>query len=217
MFFKALGHYFAGASQKEELDALNRKKKEHYSRMKRKNRINKITSDTVRRQGMYAKLRAKSGETRHLMAWGLEIATAMHAAYGTDHSALVLQCVSSLMDVYMCMGVAQYPEDQAQEAREKPVVASNELSKEAKRTCNKVWWQKPKVHIFLEDACFQVHFLRGPVPFWNYTDDDFVGRVARIGSTRGGKESRFGTIADLRSHRDHGIQVILFVQRNFVS
>ena len=102
IFWEALGSFAPGKNHKLQVAELERKLKAHYSSMKTRNRIGHLTKDMIRRDGKALRLVAKGAKTKHVVPFALEIAVALHAAKGDEHSYKVLQCVSGLLDFYMC-------------------------------------------------------------------------------------------------------------------
>ena len=116
IFWEALGLFAPGKNHKLQVAELERKLKAHYSRMKIRNRIGRLTKDMIRRNGKALRLVAQGAETKHVVPFALEIAVALHAAKGDEHSHKELQCVSGLLDFYMCSTMKPYPVQSAQDA-----------------------------------------------------------------------------------------------------
>jgi len=60
------------------------------------------------------------------------------------------------------------------------------LHLEAKGMKVNKWNIKPKFHLFQELVQYQSLQLGKPMGFWEYTDEDFVGLVAKLATRRGG-------------------------------
>ena len=132
------------------------------------------------------RLKAKGAETRHFVPFGLEVAASMHANFNNSHTITILQCLSSLMDFYMCLGVSPFPKSKAQNACRNTCIFYAALADEAVSNEIIAWKIKPKFHIFQECGEYQTHELGDPQSFWAYQDEDWVGLGATIGRSRGG-------------------------------
>ena len=186
VLFEALGVFAAGRNRKEQVQDLQSKMKDHYKRMGTKNRINQLTAEMIKRDGKAPKLRSKGAESRHIVPFALEIATAMHANGPNDHTLTVLRLVSALMDFYMTLGVRPYPVELAKKACRAVCLLYVALNEEAVAAGKDAWRVKPKLHIFQEMGEYQTEQLGDPKSYWCYTDEDFVGLCSEIGFSRGG-------------------------------
>ncbi len=194
IFFECLGTFALGRSRKEQMENLTLKLKDHYKRMKTTNRINVLTIEMVNKYKKHAKLRAKGAESRHVVPFAVEIATAMCALKSDKHWKIVLDCVSALLEFYLLLAVRPFPIDDAKAACEKCCSSRMTLSTEAEKANKPVWRKKPKLHLFMELGIFQVEELGDPQSYWNYKDEDCVGLCADIGESRGGP-STVSTVA----------------------
>ena len=172
---------------------LERKLKAHYSRMKTRNRTGHLTKDMVRRDGKAFRFVAKGAETKHVVPFALEIAVALHAAKGDEHSYKVLQCVSGLLDFYMCSTMKPYPVQSAQDATRIVATAYVDLATEALEAQENLWRIKPKIQMFMELGLFQTAQLGDPQSYWAYKDEYFMGEVSKIGASRGRPSSATAT------------------------
>lgn len=186
LFFESLGTFATGPNRKEQVADLHRKMVDHYKRMGTSNRIFNLTPEMIKAKSKPPKLRAKGAETRHLVPFGLEVATALHAAHQTTHSFTMLQCVSALMDFYMCMGTRPFPAEHARNAVRNCCIFFVSLHEEAESLGKQTWRVKPKMHLFQELGEFQTDELGDPMSFWAYRDEDYVGLIASVGFSRGG-------------------------------
>ncbi len=48
------------------------------------------------------------------------------------------------------------------------------------------WFLKPKLHLMQELCEYMVHDHGNPSGYWTYMDEDFVGFIAKMASSRGG-------------------------------
>ena len=186
VFFEALGSFAPGKNRKLQLDELVVRMKDHYSRMRTRNRMTHLTMDMVRRDGKAPRLRAKGAETKHIVPFALEIATAQYAANEDDHAMNVLQCVSGLLDFYMASGLRPYPWKLAQDACRTVSTAYVKLHAEADANDVLAWRIKPKLHIFMELGLYQTSELGDPESYWAYADEDHMGTVHQLTASRGG-------------------------------
>ena len=53
----------------------------------------------------------------------------------------------------------------------------------------RMWFIKPKFHLFQELVQYQALELGNPKGFWEYKDEDFVGWVATMATRRGGSST----------------------------
>ena len=200
VFYEALGTFAAGRNKALQVANLQLKLKAHYKRMKTANRIGELTPEMLKKDGKAPKLRAKGGETRHVVPFALEIAIAMHAPMDTDHSLNVLTCLSGLMGFYMCLGIRPFPIDCAKDAGRRVSLTYQHLNEEAKARDMQRWAVKPKHHIFMELIEFQLDELGDPMSYWCYKDEDHVGKIAHLGESRGGRGSAALTAARVIKH-----------------
>ena len=200
VFYEALGTFAAGKNKTIQVANLQLQLKAHYRRMRTGNRIGQLTIEMLKKDGKAPKLRAKGGETRHVVPFALEIAIALRAAADSEHSFNVLQCVSALMDFYMCLGVRPFPMDCAREAGRKLSLSYQHLHEEATASGMQRWAVKPKHHIFMELIEFQLDELGDPMSYWCYRDEDHVGKIAHLGESRGGRGSAALTAARVIKH-----------------
>ena len=70
------------------------------------------------------------------------------------------------------------------------LVLHESLSKEAIKNGNPLRWKmKPKFHLVQEMGKYQAKELGNPRLFWTYPDESFVGFIAKVVSSRGGRHS----------------------------
>ncbi len=137
VMFGGLGKFATGKNRKEQVADLQQKMKDHYKRLGTPNKINALTQEMIKQKGKAPKLRAKGAETRHLVPFGLEIATALHAAEESAHTLTVLKCISALFDFYMCLGVSPFPKEEAQRAVRNCCIFSNLCMTKLNRTARR--------------------------------------------------------------------------------
>ena len=166
------------------------KLRKHYAIFKSPNRLQNLTVEMIKKVGKGPKLRAKGAETRGMVPFALECAIDLHAYKASTHSLTVLQCMSSLMDFYTLMSLDEYPPEVGAKACRKFNLLYHALSQESAQNGYEAFWKlKPKHHMFAEMAEYQAPSLGNPSAFWNYADEDFVGWVAKLASSKGGPTS----------------------------
>ena len=92
----------------------------------------------------------------HLVQFGFEISTAMHANDNNERNLTVLRCINALMDFYMCLGVPQFPKNQAKLACRNTCIFYCALADEATASGINAWKVKPKLHMFQDCCAFQI-------------------------------------------------------------
>ena len=126
-----------------------------------------------------------------MVPFAVEMAIEMHALIDSPHSLTVVQCASSLMDFYMLMLLNEWHHEEASFACRKFCTLYAALSREAATSGpgDRFWRVKPKFHMFSELAEYKAPVYGNPSEYWNYMDEDFVGWVAALASSRGGPKS----------------------------
>ena len=139
----------------------------------------------IKRDGKGPKLRAKGAETRYLVPFALELAMSMHSVLMNEHSEALVKCFSSLMDIYSHMSSGFDPEGLKQATRNF-LLFYKALSHEAQD--EKFWKVKPKFHMVQELGEYTALEAGNPRDFWCYMDEDFVGFIAQVAMSRGGRQ-----------------------------
>ncbi len=149
-------------------------------------RMQTLTKDMLikKKKGAKPKLRTKGGETRHLAPIALHIATDMLAVDDSPYWSTIRQMLSRLFDFYMALTVVPFVPKACSTACRECLILCKALGTQ----CDGLWPMKPKVHMWQELAEY-VAFTLGNPAFWCYKDEDFVGVVAAIASSRGGGRS----------------------------
>ena len=189
LFYEALPFVCAGRSFKERVANLWTKIKEYYttSGLENQCRLQGLTPEMIKRDKKAPKFRGKGAETRHLVAFAVELAQEYNEKVNTSHSLVVYKMVSALFDVYMAMSLAAFDASAVGTATRKFLVLYESLTKEAQKKGHSLAWRmKPKFHLVQEMGEFQVQELGNPRLFWCYRDESFVGFIATIVSSRGG-------------------------------
>ena len=158
--------------------------KEYYKAMQSPSRLQGLTKAMIKQDGKPPKLRAKGAETRHALGFAVQCAQKMHNESPTLHNTTVLKCISALMDINMLMNLEEWRPDLAKTSCQTFASMYVALSKESQRTTGKdtLWRVKPKMHMME----YQSQKLGNPRLYWDYDDEDFVGWVSKIATSRGG-------------------------------
>ena len=163
--------------------------KEYYKTFKPPTQIDSITQEMVKKEKKPPKLKAKGAETRHLVPFGLQLATEMYAKNPTLHYKTILQAMAHMMDFYMAMSLPVFDADLAARSSRGCCEMFGALAREAARADKIMWKEKPKMHLFRELGEYQAYELGNPAEFWSYKDEDFMGLVSKIAFRRGGKDT----------------------------
>ena len=160
----------------------------YYKECKPPTRINRLTEDMVKRSGKSRKFKGKLAETRHLVAFALELAMEMNKSYGTTHSKTVKAMMANLYNFYILMGSDAYDPQQAGDFARQCCILYTSLREEAEAAGKATLWKvKPKMHMFIEMAEGQSEEAGNPSDFWTYMDEDFMGFIGQMAGSRGGK------------------------------
>ena len=161
--------------------------RDYYKRMKPPTQLNSLKPVMVVQSGKGPHLRAKGAETRHLVGFGYELASMMfensggaNLRYGQLQSSL-----GNLMMFYNTFGTAPFDSKLASYAAKNFCILYSWFCNDS--SDDKIWRMKPQFHIFLHLAEQQTQELGDPALFWAYQDEDFVGFVAGLAKSRGGK------------------------------
>lgn len=177
-----------------KIEGLWTKLKLHYRTLGTPNRLQGLTLAMVRQEGKGPKMRTKGAETKGLVPFALECAQALHNTSPSAHTATVLQMVSCLLEFYLLLGLPEWNASCAAAAARKCCLLYSALGTEARMAGDSPFWRvKPKFHLWVELAEFQSPLLGNPASFWTYKDEDFVGYVAGLASSRGGPKTAAST------------------------
>ena len=136
------------------------------------------------KKGSKPKLRAKGAEMRHLVPVIVEIVKQANDFHSSPHSRAVLHLFSRLLDIYMAIGVKGFDPNIVSEACQEFCIFYQSLVQE--KTSNNAWFFKPKIHMMQELLEVQVFSQGDPALYWTYMDEDFMGFIAGMASSRGG-------------------------------
>ena len=130
------------------------------------------------------KLRAKGGETRHLVPFAFKLATEFDSHYNTVFSNTVASMLSYLLGFYLCMDKVPYDAGLANTLCRKLCLLYKALSDDPPGGEGR-WEMNPKLHMFCELAEQSLSF-GNPRDFWAYRDESFMGIIAKMAASRGG-------------------------------
>jgi len=190
LFYEAQKSLCDGRNIKVRVKNLWGRVKEYYKVAKPASQIQTLTVPMIKQQKKSPKLHLKGAETRGLIAFGAELASALDKKEKTTHSGTVHGLFCSLLDMYMHMANDDWDQDGAATCCRQFCLLYSALSSEAVRNHGAetlLWREKPKVHMLEELFEFQGREMdMSPADFWCYKDEDFVGWVASFAGSRGG-------------------------------
>lgn len=177
---------FPGNNREQRLAAVYRSMKHFYRANGSDNRLDNFTMGMLRKTDKKTqktgapKLRASAGETRALVPWGLEIATALLKSDDVLENTM-LQAAKELCHCYHLLSRSDYNQEELATSGRQFLLLYVSLSNQDP---DGLFWRfKPKHHLFQEltefDGC-------NPSTNWCYRDEDFGGTVAAISRRRGG-------------------------------
>ena len=177
-----------GSTIAKRLNSLWVMLQEWHKTSKSKCKLQGLTLEMIRKQGKPPKLRAKGAETRHLVPFGLDLATKMEDSHGGAHASLVKSMVEHLHAICEVMDGA-WDLEVAKAHCHMFTMDYMKLNKEAQQANRNAWRIKPKFHLMVELFEYMASDLGNPRGFWEYRDEDFVGYIATLAIRRGGKNS----------------------------
>lgn len=160
--------------------------KEYYKDARPTTRISNLTTEMIKRKGKQPKFRGKGAETRHMIPFSLVLSKALVVFSPNSFHKTLLSMSKYLCQFYACMGVRDFVKAAAASYCRRFLLLYSDVSKS---TSEGLWEIKPKFHMFQELAEFQTDTAGDPSRFWAYLDESFVGIIAKLGFSRGGKRS----------------------------
>ena len=179
-----------GGNQEKRLNRLWDLIKGYYRVKQPSTRIGSLTKEMVRRPGKPPKFQGKGAETRHLIPFTLEVCQALIEFDPCDLNHEILELFRHLNNFYNTFGQDPFPAKQASESCRLFLLLYREINA---TTTEDLWKVKPKFHMMAELGGYQVNTSGDPSRFWAYADESFVGLLAKIGSSRGGKRKALTT------------------------
>ena len=103
IFWEAILWLEDGRSHKAKCHSLWCKLKRFYQENNVKCQVQCLYLTMIKKSGETPKLKCKGAQTRHMVPFGVQIASELHDRHGTPHSARVLELAKVLKDIYTCM------------------------------------------------------------------------------------------------------------------
>ena len=124
-------------------------------------------------------------ETRHLVPFGVLLASDLHQALGTTRSETILKVASLLFDLYCLFSERPVNHKAIADTCRRLCLVYSSLG-DGTDDVQAGWRLKPKFHMMCEMCEYQVEVFGSPEEFWAYADETFVGFVAEFSERRGG-------------------------------
>ena len=172
-----------GSNRSQQILHLWHKIQAYYKEACPPTRIGKLTEEMVKQKSKKPRLRAKGSETRHLVPYGLVLASEIMEAGSTAFTRTLFNLFKHLNAFYNCMGQFPFNKELASNSARQFLLLYGELSRS---TSEGLWTIKPKFHLFQELAEYKTYTSGDPSKFWSYADESFVGFVSKIAHSRGG-------------------------------
>ncbi len=154
-----------------------------YKQLGPPNRLQTITVEMIckKKVGAKPKLRTKGAEMRHLVPCLVEIAKRSHDHVGSPHTKCILDLFSRLLDFYMSIGLDDYKPEVTEKCINEFCLIYKALASEA----GSCWFIKPKIHL-MQEMALEVFLAGDPANYWTYKDEDYMGLISGMSTTRGG-------------------------------
>ena len=176
-----------GRSMADKVKTLWLRMQSFYKANRTNNRLQSVTLNTFRPfPNQPPKLKAKGGETRGLVGFGVILANELHHKHGSDHTLRVKNIMEDLAAIYKLM-FTQYTPTEARKLSMQVAFWYSKLEQGAKANNIVAWKIQPKLHMMQELLEYQSFELGNPRGYWEYHDEDFVGQVAKIAVRKGGR------------------------------
>ena len=189
LFWYSTETHFPGTNRKERVHALWKAIKAHYKVHKTPTRLQDLTVEMIRRQDRAPQLRAKGGETRGLVPFGLVLACQMQESAPCTYNDTLKTLMARLLDLYMLTLCGQWHPEVAGKTCREFLLLYSALNKLASGEGSALWHVKPKFHLMQELFEYQGTHQGNPRHFWCYRDESFVGLIGTVAHTRGGNHS----------------------------
>ena len=188
IFWEAMPVVCSGRSHKAQVHDLWDRIRKYNSEFKPTTVLQGLTVEMIKQRGKSPKLRAKGAETRHLVPFGVLLASEMHDILGTTRSETILKVATSLFDLYCLFGAEPVDHKTISDACQRLCLLYASLGDDTE-DAHAPWRLKPKFHMMCELCQYQVEKFGSPEEFWAYADESFVGFVAEFSERRGGAAS----------------------------
>lgn len=168
------------------LKALWGKLLQFYKTHKTPSRLDMLKEEMFERNGKAPKLKAKGGETRHLIPFAASVSAEVAQQTNDPYWHTIAAVFDRLFDC--CKIIDGRPFDSAAlaTASRELCVLWTALEENAEQRNKKLWPKKPKVHLFQELCEYQAETLGTPELFWTYRDESWCGHMAVASKRRGG-------------------------------
>ena len=165
--------------------------KDYYKRRGKQSRLDQLKPSMIwKENGKHARLRAKAGESRDLVDFGVELAQDLFQQQSLFHQT-ILQAALLLQVCYSQLSESTFCRQTLQQSATRFALLYIALSEEAEQSGRRMFKLKPKLHLFLELAYSDIP----PSAFWTYRDEDFGGLISRLAERRGGENTARATAA----------------------
>lgn len=186
IMWEAMPVVCTGRSQKAQVQDLWGRIKKYNDEFKPTTCLQGLTLEMIKKPKKSPKLRAKGAETRHLVPFGVLLASEMHEVLGTTHSGIVLRVATLLLDLYCLFAERPANHEAIADTCRRLCMLYASLGGNDSEDNQGPWRLKPKFHMMCELCEYQVEFYGSPEEFWAYADKSFVGFVAEFSNRRGG-------------------------------
>ena len=154
-----------------------------YKQFRTPSRLQALTPEMIckKKAGAKPKLRTKGGEMRHLIPCVVELAQRFHGHVKSVHSKCILDLFSRLLDFYFSIGLEEFDPAVTQTVIQQLCLIYKSLAS-TPRSC---WHLTPKLHL-MQELSLAVFTHGDPANDWTYKDEDYMGLISGMGSSRGG-------------------------------
>ena len=187
LFWSTLGILFKGPTIASRVALLWERLKRYYREYKPPNKLQKLTVEMIKQDKKGPKLRAKGGECRGVIAFGVELAQEMDETLNSTWSKTLLGCFSALLDCYQCMGHRPFESSVCADSCRRFLMLYKSMRNNA--SDERLWKVSPKFHMVQELCEYMTEEIGNPSNFWAYRDESFVGFIAEVGMSRGGRNN----------------------------
>jgi hypothetical protein len=178
-----------GANKDERLKVLWQRLQSFYAEAKSKCRLDMLTIEMFERAKQAPKLRAKGGETRHLVPFAAKLSAEVSANSQTTHWATVASVFDLLHTCANVIAERPFNQEKLERCSSRLCILWSSLEREAQaKGSDTNWRMKPKVHMF-QELCTSTSVSHGsPELFWTYKDESWCGDMAKASKRRGGQK-----------------------------
>ena len=190
LFHEAVLGGLDGPNKEARLKVLWENLLQYYSEAKSPSKLDNLTLEMFERAKQPPKLRAKGGETRHLLPYAAELSAFLAKKNNTLHWTTVAELFHLLLECAKLIARRPFEFHELETASRKVTVLWASLEKEALQAGSSVNWRmKPKVHLFQELTQYISVTHGSPELFWTYRDESWCGIMAKGAKRRGGQKN----------------------------